>query len=402
MTLSLSFPNLKLTALSLAQGLGITSAVISVNVSGLAGAHLCSTPHLATIPYGLQFAATIGAAMPIAWLMERFGRRVVFVGGAGAGFLGGIAGMFAIDSTSFLLLCLSHILLGAQLATVNLYRFAAADIADEKNRSSALSLVLFGGVFAALVGPWVARNAWLYLPSSMFGAAYLSISLVALGCAALIATIKIPPPANIHKATHLRMGELAHNRPFLLAVTAGALVYGFMNMMMVASSLEMAGHGYEFNLVSYLIQAHVLAMFVPALFTGRFIKRLGVNMVLAVGCILMLASGIAGLYVSPSGFALSLLFLGLGWNALYTAGSYLAMNSLEPRWLYRGQGVNEMCVAVMATVGAFGAAFFLAELSWPGLNILMMAVMTALLAAIIRERYVARLTIPHIIAKTEG
>jgi MFS family permease len=378
--------NPKLTALSLAQGLGITSAVISVNVSGLAGAQLCAIPHLATLPYGLQFAATIAAAMPIARLTERFGRRPVFIAGGGCGVLGGLAGFVAIEQASFFILCAAHVLMGAQLATVNLYRFAAADVAREGQQSSAMSLVLLGGVFAALAGPWIARNAWLYLPSNIFGAAYLAVAAVAVFGAVLIACVAIPKAAapTLNEAKERFSG----NRGFWLALAAGATVYGFMNMLMIAASLEMTARDYDFNLVSYLIQAHVLAMFLPALITGKLIARFGVTSILIAGCGLMIASGLAGLFPVPSGFALALLFLGLGWNALYTAGSVLVTSSLDARALYRGQGINETGVAIMATIGALGSAGLLAVLGWERLNLIMMAVMLALLFAVFKERRV--------------
>ena len=52
-------------ALSLATGLGMTLAVMSVTVTPSAGLQTAPEPWLASVPYGLQFCATMLAAYPI-------------------------------------------------------------------------------------------------------------------------------------------------------------------------------------------------------------------------------------------------------------------------------------------------------------------------------------------------
>ncbi|WP_349370578.1 hypothetical protein [Salinarimonas sp.] len=87
-----------------------------------------------------------------------------------SGVLAGAVGALAIVQESFWLLAAAHALLGLFLASVNLFRFAALDLVPGDKRPSAVSLVLFGGVFAALLGSFLARAAPVLIGASLFAA----------------------------------------------------------------------------------------------------------------------------------------------------------------------------------------------------------------------------------------
>lgn len=374
--------------LSLGQGLGLTAAVVSVNVSALAGAALCGDrPALATLPYGLQFAAALVAGPLGSALMGRIGRGPVFHAAALSGVLAGAVGALAIVQASFWLLAASHALLGIFLASVNLFRFASLDLVPGEKRPSAMSLVLFGGVFAAVLGPYLAREAPGLIGASLFAASYVAIGACALVVSALLLFVRMPRPETAPAATGEEppsLAALARTPPYVLAVAAGALGYGLMNLLMIAASLEMREVGHDFDHVSYAIQWHVFWMFFPSFFAGWLIGRIGIYRFLGLGVALQAAAGAVALVGDGFWpFTASLILLGLAWNALYVGGSHLVGASVDGHGRFRAQGANEFFVALAATAGALLAGAGLALFGWGALNVLAIAVAAGLGVAVL-------------------
>ena len=75
---------------------------------------------------------------------------------------------------------------------------------------------------------------------------------------------------------------------FLLAASAGAVAYAVMSLIMTATPVSM--HQIDhFNLsdTTWVIQSHVMAMFLPSLFSGVLIDRIGPIRVILLGLVLM-------------------------------------------------------------------------------------------------------------------
>ena len=151
--------------LSLCMGLGSSAATIVVSVSSLAGNEVAPDPKLATLPYGLQFIAMLSSAVPLTTLMGRIGRKPVTLmttlfGGVGSG----LVSASAMWLDSFVLLCLGHMLMGIFLGGLGFLRFEAIDRSPGDLRDQAISLAMFGGVLAGLIGPSLTRSAGIVFP----------------------------------------------------------------------------------------------------------------------------------------------------------------------------------------------------------------------------------------------
>lgn len=95
----------------------------------------------------------------------------------------------------------------------------------------------------------------------------------------------------------------------------GAVSYALMNLVMTSSPLAVVGCGYQTSDAANIVGAHVLAMFVPSLFTGHLIARFGVEKIMGTGLVILACAGavaIAG--VELENFYAALILLGLGWN----------------------------------------------------------------------------------------
>ena len=159
--------------LSVAQGLSITTTSINMINTGLVGAMLATNPSYSTIPLSLQFLTIALTLIPVSLLMGKFGRRLMFLLGSLAAFIGCLIIAFSIIDKSFYLFILGSILLGFSQANQQFYRYAAADNVSNNLKSKAISLVLAGGVIAAVVGPEVSRYSFDLFPDYIYLATYL-------------------------------------------------------------------------------------------------------------------------------------------------------------------------------------------------------------------------------------
>ena len=99
---------------------------------------------------------------------------------------------------------------------------------------------------------------------------------VALLGLAVMSMIRFPAHAGSRRQRSWpRVAELARQPAFVVAVAAGALAYGVMNLLMAATPLAMQRCGLPFRDAALVIEWHVLGMFVPAFFTGHLIQRFG-------------------------------------------------------------------------------------------------------------------------------
>ena len=146
-----------------------TSAVLLMTVGGLAGALLAPSPVMATLPIATIAVGMAISTIPAALMMGRMGRKAGFILGALLGVGGGVVAGLAMMAESFVMLCVGTALIGAYQGFGQFHRFAAAEAASVDFRSRAISLVMAGGVVAALVGPHLGAVARTLLPAAYAG-----------------------------------------------------------------------------------------------------------------------------------------------------------------------------------------------------------------------------------------
>ena len=128
---------------------------------------------LATLPTALVIVGTAITTFPASIYMGRVGRKAGFILGTLIGTGGGLVCVAAVIFSDFWLLCLGTLVFGAFTGFAQHYRFAAADAADKEFRSTAISLVLAGGVIASLLGAGLAKVGKDLIASDEFLGAYV-------------------------------------------------------------------------------------------------------------------------------------------------------------------------------------------------------------------------------------
>lgn len=325
-------------------------------VGALAGKILSPNPCMVTLPLSMIILGTALSARPLARFMQNHGRRAGFLLAVAAGSIGAMISAAAIWIGSFWLFMAGSLLTGVYMSAQGFYRFAATDTAPQDFAPKAISWVMVGGLFAAVIGPALVRytDGMTAVP---FLATYLAILALNLTGPFLFAFLDIPKPkpSDADADTGRSIGQLLAVPRIRVAMICGTVSYALMNLMMTSTSLAVTGCGFDQKDAANIISLHALSMFAPSFFTGTLITRYGAQRIVAIGMAILTLSGLIALAgVELANFYIALMLLGLGWNFGYIGATAMLTASFTPAERGRVQGINDAVV--------FGGVF-LASLS---------------------------------------
>ncbi len=357
--------------LAICQALAMTGMTMNMTVTALVGKELTPDQAYATLPLALQFTATMLATMPASLYMRYVGRRLGFVTGVMIGVAGATIGLYAIFEQDFPLFCLASMLIGVFQGFALLYRYAAADTASDSFRPRAISLVLAGGVVAALVGPELAKWSFDLFAPVLFAGSFLVIACVQALSLLFLAFVEIPKPSAEERQSSGRpLAEIVRQPVFLVAVFGAMIGYGSMTFIMTATPLAMVDCGFAFQDAAFVVQWHAVGMFAPSFFTGSLIQRFGVVQVMLAGVLAYLATVAINLSgIEMLQFFSALVLLGIGWNFLFIGGTTLLTQAYRPEERAKVQGLGDFLVFSMSTLAAFASGAVNHNLGWQAVNL---------------------------------
>ncbi|MCW5609539.1 MAG: MFS transporter [Rubrivivax sp.] len=363
--------NRHLLLLAVCQALFLTNNVTFIAINGLVGLKLAPLGWMATLPVMGYVVGGALATAPVARLQARLGRKRSFQIGLLIAALSAAVGALAVMTANFWLLVGATVAAGFYSANASLYRFAGPELVAPAFKEKALSLVMAGGVAGAFIGPNLASATRSWLPVE-FAGAYVALIGVALLGLVVLSFIRFPahqPPLPGAPAGR-PLAEIARQPTFVVAVAAGALGYGVMNLLMAATPLAMQQCGLPFDDAALVLEWHVLGMFVPAFFTGHLIKRFGALPIMGIGALLNFACVAVALSgVELTQFLVALFVLGVGWNFLYTGGSTLLTTTYRPEEKTRAQGAMDFCVFSTMALTSFASGALVTTQGWMWLNL---------------------------------
>jgi MFS family permease len=359
--------------LSVAQGLYTAAVAIDLTLTGLTGYQLAPDKSLATLPFALITVASAIATLFASLLMQKIGRRWGFVSGAATGALGGLVSVWAILQNDFWLFCLGTAAVGIFQAFAQYYRLAAADSVPPQQKAKVISMVLAGGVIAAVLGPALASWSKNLFPT-LFAGSYLMVFLLGVGSMLVLAVgfrdveaEKIPAD----EAAAARSLTTVFRQPISLAALANNVIGGVVMMfVMTAAPLAAVANHHSIDDGANIIQWHLVGMFAPSFVAGHLIKRYGMPSVLFAGTLLSAAcTFIAAASSSLLAFYAALLCLGVGWNFMFVGGTALLASSHTPAERAKVQGVAELIRNVFTAAASLVAGPILERFGWVDLNL---------------------------------
>ena len=340
-----------------------------VLLAGIIGTQFAPSLDLATLPVALVVVGVASSTLPTGRLLDRFGRRLVFIGYGFLAIGSALVAAFSLVASSFAGFCMAAFLIGWAAAAGHQYRFAALEAVPAEMAPKATSVLLFGGVLAAFIGPELAVRGRALLATDYAG----SFLLLSLSYLAGLVIISFYRDTNVAGGEHKRAGrplrEILRSPPIIVAVSAAAIGYGVMSFLMVATPISMHNHaGHSLEATKFVIQSHIAAMYLPSLLYASLLARLGFSGMLWSGLAIYLFCLLVALFdTSILNYWTALVLLGIGWNFLFLSGTNLLPSGYRPEERFRVQSINDFMVFSVQAVVSLNSGWFLFHWGWRGI-----------------------------------
>ena len=359
--------NRTLITLTLAACVAQTGAPMVVLLGGIVGAGLAPVPGLATLPVALMIVGTAMTTIPASLLMRRMGRKFGFIFAACYAAFGGLLAALAIVNDGFWLLCVATFLVGSHNAFVQQYRFAVAESVPKERLGRSLSVLMLAGVVAAYIGPKLATELQGALSVHLYAGSFLGLTGLMIAAAGVL-TFYVPntPVSATQGGDGRPLLEIAKQPNFQLALASAVAAWSIMSLLMTATPVAMHEvDGFNMPDTAFVIQSHIMAMFLPSLVTGFLIDRFGAPTMIFCGAVILAACLIVG-YTDHQliHYWWSLVLLGVGWNFMQLGGTALLTTTYQPSEQFKVQAFNDFTVFALQAVAALSSGYLLLNLGW--------------------------------------
>jgi len=372
--------------LAACQALGLSGASLILLTGGILGSSLTPQKTLATLPVTLMVVGVALFSIPAAMLMKRVGRKRGFILASIIAAAASLAAAYGIQSKNFWLYSAALLFIGGNLAFMQQYRFAAAESVESRYVGKAISFVLVGGILAGYLGPRLGTLARDWFSSAAFTGSYLLLACL-YGAATILLTFSREVAVAKAETERSERGLLrvVSQPAYLVALMAGTVAYGVMGFIMTATPISMhVMDGFDVAHTASVIQAHVMAMYVPSLFSGFIVDRFGPKNLTIIGTLSMGAAvAINLLSAGFTSYLVALIALGLGWNFLFVGGSFLLSLSYHPRERFKAQAVNEFSIFAVQAIATLSAGTVIGLAGWRVVNFIALPVLLPALVVLL-------------------
>ncbi|WP_333879785.1 MFS transporter [Lysinibacillus capsici] len=376
-----------LIVVSLSQIFGGAGLAAGITVGALLAQQMLGTDAYAGVPSALFTLGSAGAAFIVGKLSQRYGRRIGLSTGFIVGGLGAIGVVLATLMNSIVLLFASLLIYGAGTATNLQARYAGTDLANNKQRATAISTTMLMTTFGAVLGPnlveWMGKVA-LSIGIPALAGPFLLSALAFIMAGLVLFTMLRPDPLEIAKAIEAHKQKMnkenqtpsmpisSNKRDLAVGATVMVLTQIVMVAIMTMTPVHMKHHGHGLAEVGIVIGFHVGAMYLPSLVTGILVDKIGrTAMSIASGITLLLAGVVAAFAPSDSMVLLivALSLLGLGWNFGLISGTAQIVDATEPSTRAKTQGKMDVFVALAGASGGALSGMVVANSSYAVLSL---------------------------------
>lgn len=370
---------------------------LTVLIAGIIGTEIAPAPGWATLPIALVIVGLAAATLPTGRLQLRFGRRTVFLAFGLLAIFSTFLAAWAISHDSFVVYCLSTFTMGFATAAGHQYRFAALELVPAEKAAKATSVLLLGGILGAFVGPEMAVRGRFLLDTEYVGSYMLLATGYALAMCIVMFYRERSIGDEVEQADGRPLGEVLRNPLVVLAIASAVTGYGVMSFLMTATPISMHEHsGHSIEATKWVIQAHIIAMYLPSVFYPALQGWLGYRKMLWLGVAALAMTVVIALGgVALFNYWLALVLLGIGWNFLFLTGTNLLALGYRRSERFQVQSFNDfLTFSVQATV-SLASGWFLFRFQWQGLVWAATVPVLAYVVLLLRTASVTRVVTRH-------
>jgi len=354
--------------LMLAYALMMAGTSLMVLIAGIIGSQFAPSPAFATLPVALTIVGLAFSTLPTGKLLIRYGRRRVFVAYGLLAVTAALAAMASLIFESFSGFCVAAMMIGWSAAAGHQYRFAAMESVPPELAPKATSVLLFGGILAAVVGPEIAVRGQHMLTTEFAGSYLLLAGIYLLG----IIVISFYQETAMGDDQQVLRGrplmQIIRSPVVMLAISASAVGYGVMSFVMTAGPVSMHEHaGHSMQATKLVLQSHIVAMYLPSLAFPWLFSKLGYKGMMwgGVGALfLCLLAGTIDTRVVH--YWITMVVLGIGWNFLFLSGTNLLRHGYRDEERFKVQSFNDFLVFSIQGIASLSSGWFLFHWGWQG------------------------------------
>jgi len=352
----------------LAYALMMAGTSLMVLIAGIIGSQFAPSPAFATLPVALTIVGLAFSTLPTGKLLIRYGRRRVFVAYGLLAVTAALAAMASLIFESFSGFCVAAMMIGWSAAAGHQYRFAAMESVPPELAPKATSVLLFGGILAAVVGPEIAVRGQHMLTTEFAGSYLLLAGIYLLG----IIVISFYQETAMGDDQQVLRGrplmQIIRSPVVMLAISASAVGYGVMSFVMTAGPVSMHEHaGHSMQATKLVLQSHIVAMYLPSLAFPWLFSKLGYKGMMwgGVGALfLCLLAGTIDTRVVH--YWITMVVLGIGWNFLFLSGTNLLRHGYRDEERFKVQSFNDFLVFSIQGIASLSSGWFLFHWGWQG------------------------------------
>ncbi|MEH7443476.1 MFS transporter [Bacillus sp. JJ1122] len=372
----------------LSQIFGGAGLAAGITVGALLAKDMLGTDSVAGLPTALFTLGSAGAALIVGRISQRLGRRAGLATGFLAGGIGAIGVILSAVTNNIYMLFASLLIYGAGSATNLQARYAGTDLANAKQRATAVSIAMVSTTFGAVAGPNLVEAMGEFAlsigvpalsgPFILAAAAYMIAGLVLLFFLrpdpfVVARAIAIAERKAVEGSTGIQPETYSTDRR---GIAVAALVMVLTQLVMVAimtmTPVHMGHHGHGLSAVGMIIGFHIGAMYLPSLLTGILVDKIGRTVMAVASGVTLLASGVLAAFAPGESMLLltiALILLGLGWNFGLISGTALLVDATNPANRAKMQGTIDVMVALSGATGGMLSGVVVAHSSYGFLSL---------------------------------
>lgn len=339
----------------------------------LASKEIVDNESLATLAATMISIGGALVAVPISRYMARRGRRPGLRIGWTIAAVGALLAVLAVETSTYPLLVLGTLGIGAGNGTNLAARYAAADLAPADKRARSIGILVWASSIGSILGPTVALGA-TEPPAEWLGFEALSgpylMAIVVFALAAIVAEVFLRPDpllvatggdgvtAVARPSLKESFSRIGTNRMAVIAVGAMAVGQAVMVAIMTVTPLHMEDGAHEKRIIGLVISLHIVGMYLFAPVVGWLVDRLPSSLIVGLAGVTLFVGGEMASHTDPEdrlGVFTGLFLIGLGWSFAMISGSSLLTGAFGVKERAAIQGAADF------TMTASGAAAGLAS-----------------------------------------